>query len=179
MATTFSLFLASIENKVKIFLLVGREARARARERERERKRERKQGGRTSVCLRSESWASIAPAFWHGPWSTTASLSLGWAVPDMACSEFRTGRTASCLVVCQRLSHCRSLHPDLFFVNRPRLLVPRLSSHIPTPLLLDHATKECPSHSLAGLVTTHSLNSIPPLFRPSDKPSQPPATRPF
>ena len=118
------------------------------------------------MCLRSESWAFIAPAFWHGPWSTTASLSLGWAVPDMACSEFRTGRTAPCLVVCQRLSHCRSLHPDLFFVNRPRLLVPRLSSHFPTLLLHIHATKECPSHSLADLVTAVSLDhpsSLPTL----------------
>ena len=146
MATTFSLFLA--RNEKSKDLLAGRTRSKSKSKRERERKRERKQGGRTSVCLRSESWAFIAPAFWNGPWSTTASLSLGWAVPDMACSEFTTGRTASCLVGCQRLSHCRSLHPDLFFVNRPRLLVPRLSCHIPTLLLLDHATKECPSHSL-------------------------------
>ena len=116
------------------------------------------------MCLRSESWAFIAPAFWHGPWSTT-SLSLGWAVPDMACSEFTTGRTAS-LPRCLSTSVALSLTP-----SRPLFRQPSPPS-CSTPFLFHpHAppTRPCDkrmSFSLADLVTTHSLDhpsSLPTL----------------
>ena len=114
------------------------------------------------MCLRSESWAFNAPAFWHGPWSTTASLSLGWAVPDMACSEFRTGRTAS-LPRCLSTSVALSLTPSrpLFRQPSPPSCSTPFQSHPHAP-----PTRPCDkrmSFSLADLVTTGFPSSLPTL----------------
>ena len=125
------------------------------------------------MCLRSESWAFIAPAFWHGPWSTTASLSLGWAVPDMACSEFTTGRTASCLVVCQRpVALSLTSSRPLFRQPSPPSCSTPFQSHPHAP-----PTRPCDkrmSFSLAHLVTTVSqpslLSSDPPTNHLSHQP---------